>query len=107
MRDNGNHTYFASDIAYHLDKLERGYDKIINVWGADHHGYIPRVKASIEALGHNSYTLEILLVQFSHLYHCDSKVQMSTRSVSFVTFEDLSAELGNDAARFFYILRTP
>ena len=105
VRDNGNHTYFASDIAYHLEKLDRGYDKIINVWGADHHGYIPRVKASIEALGHNSDKLEILLVQFANLYRSGSKVQMSTRSGSFVTLEDLRAEVGNDAARFFYILR--
>ena len=105
VRENGNHTYFASDIAYHLDKLERGYDKIINVWGADHHGYIPRVKASIDALGHNSNKLEILLVQFANLYRGGSKVQMSTRSGSFVTLEDLRTEVGNDAARFFYILR--
>ena len=105
VRDNGNHTYFASDIAYHLDKLERGYDKIINVWGADHHGYIPRVKASIEALGHSSNKLEVLLVQFANLYRGGSKVQMSTRSGSFVTLEDLRVEVGNDAARFFYILR--
>ena len=105
VRDNGNHTYFASDIAYHLEKLDRGYDKIINVWGADHHGYIPRVKASIEALGYNSDKLEILLVQFANLYRGGSKVQMSTRSGSFVTLEDLRAEVGNDAARFFYILR--
>jgi arginyl-tRNA synthetase len=105
VRDNGNHTYFASDIAYHFDKFERGYDKIINVWGADHHGYIPRVKASIDALGLNSNKLEILLVQFANLYRGGSKVQMSTRSGSFVTLEDLRAEVGNDAARFFYILR--
>ncbi len=105
VRDNGNHTYFASDIAYHLEKLERGYDKIINVWGADHHGYIPRVKASIGALGHNSDKLEILLVQFANLYRGGQKVQMSTRSGSFVTLEDLRKEVGNDAARFFYILR--
>lgn len=105
VRDNGNHTYFASDIAYHLEKLERGYDKIINVWGADHHGYIPRVKASIEALGYDPNKLEILLVQFANLYRGGSKVQMSTRSGSFVTLEDLRAEVGNDAARFFYILR--
>ena len=105
VRDHGNHTYFASDIAYHLEKLERGYDKIINVWGADHHGYIPRVKASIEALGHDPNKLEILLVQFANLYRGGNKVQMSTRSGSFVTLEDLRAEVGNDAARFFYILR--
>ncbi|MDC3315881.1 arginine--tRNA ligase [Candidatus Thioglobus sp.] len=105
VRDNGNHTYFASDIAYHLEKLDRGYDKIINVWGADHHGYIPRVKASIEALGHNPDKLEVLLVQFANLYRGGHKVQMSTRSGSFVTLEDLRKEVGNDAARFFYILR--
>ncbi len=105
VRDNGNHTYFASDIAYHLEKLERGYDKIINVWGADHHGYIPRVKASIGALGHKPDKLEILLVQFANLYRGGKKVQMSTRSGSFVTLEDLRKEVGNDAARFFYILR--
>lgn len=105
VRENGNHTYFASDIAYHLEKLERGYDKIINVWGADHHGYIPRVKASIGALGHKPDKLEILLVQFANLYRGGQKVQMSTRSGSFVTLEDLRKEVGNDAARFFYILR--
>jgi len=105
VRDNGNHTYFASEIAYHLEKLERGYDKIINVWGADHHGYIPRVKASIGALGHKPDKLEILLVQFANLYRGGQKVQMSTRSGSFVTLEDLRKEVGNDAARFFYILR--
>ena len=105
VRDNGNHTYFASDIAYHFDKFERGYDKIINVWGADHHGYISRVKASIDALGHSPDKLEILLVQFANLYRGGSKVQMSTRSGSFVTLEDLRNEVGNDAARFFYILR--
>jgi len=105
VRDNGNHTYFASDIAYHLEKLERGYNKIINVWGADHHGYIPRVKASIGALGHKPDKLEILLVQFANLYRGGQKVQMSTRSGSFVTLEDLRKEVGNDAARFFYILR--
>ena len=105
VRDNGNHTYFASDIAYHFEKLERGYDKIINVWGADHHGYIPRVKASIGALGHKPDKLEILLVQFANLYRGGQKVQMSTRSGSFVTLEDLRKEVGNDAARFFYILR--
>ncbi len=105
VRDNGNHTYFASDIAYHLEKFERGYDKVINVWGADHHGYIARVKASIAAFDHNPEKLEILLVQFANLYRGGKKVQMSTRSGSFVTLEDLRNEVGNDAARFFYILR--
>ncbi|MBT7390857.1 MAG: arginine--tRNA ligase, partial [Gammaproteobacteria bacterium] len=105
VRDNGNHTYFASDIAYHLEKFERGYDKVINVWGADHHGYIARVKASVAAFNHNPKKLEILLVQFANLYRGGKKVQMSTRSGSFVTLEDLRSEVGNDAARFFYILR--
>ncbi|HIE78976.1 MAG TPA: arginine--tRNA ligase [Candidatus Thioglobus sp.] len=105
VRENGNHTYFASDIAYHLEKLERGYDKIINIWGADHHGYIARVKASISALGHDPDKLEVLLVQFANLYRKGKKVSMSTRSGSFVTLKELCDEVGNDAARFFYILR--
>ena len=105
VRENGIHTYFASDIAYHLEKFERGYDKVINVWGADHHGYIARVKASIAAFNHDPEKLEIILVQFANLYRSGKKVQMSTRSGSFVTLEDLRNEVGNDAARFFYILR--
>jgi arginyl-tRNA synthetase (EC 6.1.1.19) len=105
VRDNGMHTYFASDIAYHLEKFERGYDKIINIWGSDHHGYIARVKASIKALGFDESKLEILLVQFANLYRGGKKVAMSTRSGSFVTLEELRNEVGNDAARFFYVLR--
>jgi arginyl-tRNA synthetase len=105
VRDNGMHTYFASDIAYHLEKFDRGYDKIINIWGSDHHGYMARVKASISALGHNPEKLEILLVQFANLYRGGEKVAMSTRSGSFVTLEELRHEVGNDAARFFYVLR--
>ena len=105
VRDNGIHTYFASDIAYHLEKFERGYDKIINIWGSDHHGYIARVKASIKALGFDERKLEILLVQFANLYRGGKKVAMSTRSGSFVTLRELRKEVGNDAARFFYILR--
>ena len=105
VRENGLHTYFASDIAYHLEKFERGYDNIINIWGSDHHGYIARVKASISALGHDTSKLEILLVQFANLYRNGEKVAMSTRSGSFVKLEELRQEVGNDAARFFYILR--
>lgn len=105
VRDNGVHTYFASDIAYHFEKFNRGYDKIINIWGADHHGYIARVKASIQALNHNPQQLEILLVQFANLYRGGEKVPMSTRSGSFVTLKELREEVGKDAARFFYILR--
>ncbi len=105
VRDNGIHTYFASDIAYHREKYARGYDKIINIWGADHHGYIARVKASIAALDNDPDKLEILLVQFANLYRGGEKVAMSTRSGSFVTLEELREEVGNDAARFFYVLR--
>jgi arginyl-tRNA synthetase len=105
VRENGIHTYFASDIAYHLEKFDRGYDKVINIWGADHHGYIARVKASIAALNHNPDKLEILLVQFANLYRNGKKMQMSTRSGSFVTLEELRNEVGNDAARFFYVMR--
>jgi arginyl-tRNA synthetase len=104
-RENGQTTYFASDIAYHMDKFDRGYDQIINIWGADHHGYIARVKAAISALGINKDYLDVLLVQFANLFRHGEKVQMSTRSGSFVTLRELRAEVGNDAARFFYVMR--
>ncbi len=105
IRENGQATYFASDIAYHLNKVERGFKKIIDVWGADHHGYIARVKASMEALGLSSEKLEILLVQFATLYRGKEKLQMSTRSGEFITLKELQDEVGKDAARFFYIMR--
>jgi arginyl-tRNA synthetase len=105
VRENGQMTYFASDIAYHMDKLERGFDRIINIWGADHHGYIPRVKAAIEALGGDPSRLDVLLVQFAVLYRGEEKVQMSTRSGEFVTLRQLRNEVGKDAARFFYVMR--
>ncbi len=105
VRDNGQTTYFASDIAYHMDKLERGYDRVIDVWGADHHGYVPRVKAALEALGDDSSKLDVLLVQFAILYRGGERMQMSTRSGSFVTLRELREEVGNDAARFFYVMR--
>lgn len=104
-RDNGETTYFASDIAYHLNKFERGFDKVINIWGADHHGYIPRVKAALQALGIDPDRLEVRLVQFAILYRGNERVQMSTRSGSFVTLRELREEVGNDAARFFYVTR--
>jgi arginyl-tRNA synthetase len=106
IRENGQPTYFASDIAYHLDKFERGFDQIINIWGSDHHGYIPRVKAAIQALGHNSQQLSVLLVQFAILYRGKERAQMSTRSGEFVTLRTLRQEVGRDAARFFYVMRT-
>lgn len=104
-RDNGQTTYFASDIAYHIDKLERGFDRVIDVWGADHHGYVPRVKAALEALDSDPSKLDVLLVQFANLYRAGEKVQMSTRSGSFVTLRELRKEVGADAARFFYVMR--
>ncbi len=104
-RDNGQTTYFASDIAYHTEKLERGFDRVIDVWGADHHGYVPRVKAALEALGDDPTKMDVLLVQFANLYRNGQKVQMSTRSGSFVTLRELREEVGRDAARFFYVMR--
>jgi len=105
IRDNGQTTYFASDIAYHLQKLERGYDRVIDVWGADHHGYVPRVKAALQAMGADEKKLDVLLVQFAVLYRSGEKVQMSTRSGEFVTLRELRKEVGRDAARFFYVMR--
>ena len=105
VRDNGQTTYFASDIAYHMDKMERGFDRVIDVWGADHHGYVPRVKAALRALGDDADKLDVLLVQFAVLYRGGVKVQMSTRSGSFVTLRELREEVGADAARFFYVMR--
>ena len=104
-RDNGQYTYFASDIAYHLNKFERGFSLMIDVWGADHHGYIPRVKGALKALGLNPDQLTVALVQFAVLYRDGKKASMSTRSGEFVTLRQLRAEVGNDAARFFYVLR--
>lgn len=104
-RDNGQTTYFASDIAYHLNKFERGFDQVINVWGADHHGYVPRVKAALSALDKNPAALEVLLVQFAILYQGGERLQMSTRSGEFVTLKALREEVGADAARFFYVMR--
>lgn len=105
QRDNGLYTYFASDIAYHLNKYERGFERMINIWGADHHGYIPRVKGALQALGLDPDRLDIALVQFAVLYRNGQKAQMSTRSGEFVTLRALRAEVGNDACRFFYVLR--
>jgi arginyl-tRNA synthetase len=104
-RENGQYTYFASDIAYHLDKFERGFDSVIDVWGADHHGYIARVKGALSALGQDPVRLDIALVQFAVLYRNGQKASMSTRSGEFVTLRELRQEVGNDAARFFYVMR--
>ena len=104
QRENGQYTYFASDIAYHSNKLER-FDLSVDVWGADHHGYIPRVKGALEALGYDKQRLLVALVQFAVLYRNGEKVSMSTRAGEFVTLRELRTEVGNDAARFFYVLR--
>lgn len=105
QRENGVFTYFASDIAYHLNKYERGFDKVIDIWGADHHGYIPRVKGAVQALGLDVSRLDVALVQFAVLYRDGVKASMSTRKGDFVTLRELRQEVGNDAARFFYALR--
>lgn len=106
VRENGATTYFASDIAYHLDKCERGYDTMLNVLGSDHHGYVARLKAAVEALTGQGDRLEARLVQFVVLYRGDVKAQMSTRSGEFVTLRALREEVGNDAARFIYVSRS-
>ncbi|MCZ6774132.1 MAG: arginine--tRNA ligase [Proteobacteria bacterium] len=105
VRENGAKTYFASDIAYHLDKFSRGFESVIDIWGADHHGYIPRVKAAMQALDLDPENLEILLVQFATLFRGGEKVAMSTRTGEFVTLKQLVEDVGVDAARFFYVMR--
>ena len=104
-RANGDNTYFASDISYHLDKYDRGYNRIVNVWGADHHGYLPRVSAAMEALGKNQDTLEVVFIQFANLLRNGEKVSMSTRGGEFIPLMELIEEVSSEAARFFYINR--
>ncbi len=106
VRSSGEHTYFASDIAYHQDKRERGFDRQIDVWGADHHGYMARMKAAYEALGGDPEHLEMLIMQLVHLVRRGERAQMSKRSGEFVTLEDLLREIGVDAARWFLLSRS-
>ena len=106
VRENGVKTYFASDIAYHYEKRQRGFDHLIDILGADHHGYVPRVRAGLEAMGYEGDSLEVELVQFVTLYRGGEKMQMSTRSGEFDTLRQLRAEVGNDAARFYYVSRS-
>ena len=106
IRENGRATYFASDIAYFLNKLERGFDHAIYVWGADHHGYIARLRAAVEGLGEDPGRFEVLLVQFAVLFRNGRKVQMSTRSGQFITLRQLREEVSSDAARYFYVMRS-
>ena len=104
-RGSGDFTYFASDVAYHIDKYERGYEKILNIWGSDHHGYLPRVKAALEACNKDRDKLEVVFVQFASLVRSGKKVSMSTRSGEFISIKELMDEVTPDAARFFYINR--
>ncbi|MDO9600959.1 MAG: arginine--tRNA ligase [Rhodocyclaceae bacterium] len=105
QRENGLYTYFASDIAYHCNKFERGFTRLIDIWGADHHGYIPRVRGALQALELNDAALDVALVQFVSLFRGSAKISMSTRAGSYVTLRELREEVGNDACRFFYLLR--
>src|ERR1700730_40662 len=106
VRENGVKTYFASDIAYVFNKLRRGFDHLLYIWGADHHGYITRLRAGLVALGGPADSFEVRLVQFVSLFRGGEKAQMSTRSGEFVTLRDLRKEVGNDAARLFYVMRS-
>ena len=106
IRDNGVPTYFASDIAYHDNKFRRGFEKVINIWGADHHGYIPRMKAAMAALGYDPERLEVLILQMVSLYQGGELVKMSKRTGQGVTLSELIEEVGRDAARYFFIMRS-
>ena len=106
VRENGRTTYFASDIAYFLNKMERGFEKAIYIFGADHHGYIARLRAAAMGLGEDPDRLEIILVQFAVLFRDGKKIQMSTRSGQFITLRELREEVSTDAARFFYVMRS-
>ncbi|MDR2180968.1 MAG: arginine--tRNA ligase [Synergistaceae bacterium] len=105
IRNNGAPTYFASDIAYHKEKFDRGFDRVIDIWGADHHGYVPRMKAGIEAIGRKPEDLDVLLIQFVNLVRGGEQVPMSTRSGQFITLRDVLNEVGVDATRYFFLMR--
>jgi arginyl-tRNA synthetase len=105
VKSDGELTYFASDIAYHRNKLERKFDKLINVWGADHHGYVPRLKAALEGLGYEPNLLRVVLVQMVQLTRGGEPVRMGKRTGEFVALEEVLEEVGRDAARFFFLMR--
>ena len=105
VKNDGTYTYLTPDIAYHRNKYERGYDKILNIWGADHHGYIPRMKATMEALGNDPDKLIVLIAQMVSLFQDGEKVKMSKRTGKAVTMEDLMDEVGVDAIRYFFTMR--
>ncbi|MFZ5649711.1 MAG: arginine--tRNA ligase [Bacillota bacterium] len=107
VRSNGAPTYFAADIAYHMNKFERGFDRVINIWGADHHGHVPRMKGAVAALGYDPEALQIILMQLVRLYKNGVIVRMSKRTGQFVTLEELMEEVGRDAARYFFVMRSP
>jgi len=107
VRKNGVPTYFAADIAYHRNKFARGFSKVINIWGADHHGHVARMKGAVQALGYNPDSLQIVLMQLVKLIQDGEIVRMSKRSGQYITLEELISEVGKDAARFFFILRDP
>ena len=107
VRGNGTPTYFAADIAYHKNKFQRGFNKVINIWGADHHGHVARMKGAMNALGYNPDNLQILLMQLVRLIQQGEIVRMSKRSGQYITLRELIDEVGKDAARFFFILRDP
>ncbi|CAH0345039.1 arginine--tRNA ligase [Bacillus sp. CECT 9360] len=106
IKQDGSYTYLTPDIAYHRDKLERGFEKLINIWGADHHGYIPRMKAAIEALGYKKEQLEVEVIQLVHLYKNGEKMKMSKRTGKAVSMRDLIEEVGLDATRYFFAMRS-
>ncbi|OHX45900.1 arginine--tRNA ligase [Cytobacillus oceanisediminis] len=106
IKNDGSYTYLTPDIAYHKDKLERGFEKLINIWGADHHGYIPRMKAAIQALGYDREALEVEIIQLVHLYKNGEKMKMSKRTGKAVTMRDLVEEVGLDATRYFFAMRS-
>ncbi|MFC5466486.1 arginine--tRNA ligase [Lederbergia graminis] len=106
IKNDGSYTYLTPDIAYHLDKISRGFDKLINVWGADHHGYIPRMKAAVEALGYERDLLEVEIIQLVHLYKDGEKMKMSKRTGKAVTMRELVEEVGLDAVRYFFAMRS-
>lgn len=107
VRSNGVPTYFAADIAYHMNKFERGFQRVINIWGADHHGHIPRMKGAVAALGYDPDALQIIIMQLVRLYKNGVIVRMSKRTGQFVTLEELMEEVGRDAARYFFVMRSP
>jgi arginyl-tRNA synthetase len=105
IKSDGSYTYFASDVAYHMEKFDRGFDRVIDVWGADHHGYIPRMKAMLAGLGHSPDDLEVLLIQMVNLLRDGKPYIMGKRSGNFITLKEVVDEVGRDACRFFFLMR--